>query len=239
MSCCSAPPNRSIYATGSLPSGEALDHPGGLALTRRALQLAALPAGARILDIGSGSGQTLRLLTSLGFRALGVDPAATSNSTFPCIRASAESLPLPDASIDAVLFECTLSLVEDQLQALRECARILVPGGRLLIADLYARAPENIHAIRALGRSCVAGMIVREELEPSLHAADFRIDLWEDHSPALREFVARFLLQGGDPRQLWGCSATSPDPDAIAQAMRSVRAGYFLLAATRPSGENP
>jgi arsenite methyltransferase len=231
MSCCSTLPDRSAYRTGML-SGEALAHPGRLALTRRALELARLEPGARVLDLGCGSGESLRLLASLGFRALGADPAAVS-CEYPCIPARAEFLPLPDASFDAVLLECSLSIMDKQKQVLDECARVLVPGGHVLVSDLYARAPAAICQVRALRRSCVSGMIVREELEAWLRDAGFSAYLWEDHSAALREFVARFLMQGGALAQLWGCNESPDGADAIAQAMRSVHAGYFLLMATR------
>ena len=227
MSGCCA----SVYSTGIMPSGDPLSHPGGSALTRRALEIACLPAGAGVLDIGCGSGESMRLLASLGYRPLGVDPAANGCLDFPHIRAEAEALPLPSASFEAVLLECSLSIMRTPRQAIRECARVLVPGGRLIVADLYARAPEAIRQVRALAHSCVAGMVVDEELELLLRDAGFRVDLWEDHSPALRTFVASYLMRGGTHDELWGCSGGSAE--VIAQAMRSVRAGYFLLLATR------
>ena len=41
-------------------------HPGGEGHTRRMLELAALPPGARILDMGAGAGETLRMLRAHG-----------------------------------------------------------------------------------------------------------------------------------------------------------------------------
>jgi arsenite methyltransferase len=237
VSCCSSQADHSAYRTGTLPSGESLAHPGGPALTRRALELAHLQPGARILDVGCGSGHSMHLLASHGFQALGVDPAA-GPWDFPCIRAHAESLPLPDASFAAVLLECSLSIMDRPQQVLSECARVLVNGGRLIVSDLYARAPGSLHQVRALGHSCISGMIVREEVESWLANVGFSLDLWEDHSPELREFVARFLLGGGSLPELWGCGASSDDAEAVVQAMRSVRAGYFLLIATRVPGES-
>lgn len=241
MSGCATPAERSVFATSLLPSGEALIHPGGLGLTRRALDLASLPAGARVLDVGCGAGESLRLLDSLGFHALGIDSAADGDIGSSCIRGTAESLPLPDASFDGVLVECSLSVMGRQRQAVSECARVLVPGGRLILCDLYARAPEAIQRVRALSRSCVAGILARADIEGWLRSAGFRLDLWEDHSAALREFVARFLMQGGEPHQLWGCNESSAGGSDVAEAMRAVRAGYFLLVASRASrpGENP
>ena len=50
-------------------------HPGGEEKTRRMLELAALPAGASVLDLGAGAGETLALLRALGYAARGIDLA--------------------------------------------------------------------------------------------------------------------------------------------------------------------
>ena len=48
-------------------------HPGGEAATRKLISLAALAPGARVIDLGAGDGDSVRLLRSLGFDAVGVD----------------------------------------------------------------------------------------------------------------------------------------------------------------------
>ena len=50
-------------------------HPGGDGHTRELLRLAALPRGARILDMGAGDGEALRLMRAEGFDAAGIDLA--------------------------------------------------------------------------------------------------------------------------------------------------------------------
>ena len=53
-------------------------HPGGEEHTLRMLELAGIPAGGRILDLGAGAGESLRLMQSLGYRAEGIDLAPRS-----------------------------------------------------------------------------------------------------------------------------------------------------------------
>ncbi len=229
MSDTCPPPDFAPYSTGILPdSGERLSHPGGLALSLRAMQLSGLIQGSRILDLGCGDGETLRLLHSLGFDAVGVDSQAACSGQAYRICSRAEALPLRDQSIDGILAECSLSVVEDRDQTLQECARVLVPDGRLIICDLYARNPAAIDQVRALSRSCIAGMIVREELEAELSKHGFRVDWREDHSQALREYVAHFLMYHNSLDTLWHCSGSSASAQDIQSAMKAARAGYFL-----------
>ena len=57
-------------------------HPGGEAHTRRMTELAALPGGARVLDMGAGAGEGVRLLRSLGLEETScIRPARTQAST--------------------------------------------------------------------------------------------------------------------------------------------------------------
>ena len=143
--------DRSAYETGRLAEGDTrIFRPGGLELTARAIALAHLGAGATILDLGCGVGDTLHYLQSLGIEAIGVDcandpatPDASSRDTRTRIVARAEALPLADGAADGVLAECSFSLFDDPDRALAECARVLVDSGRLMISDLYARNPER------------------------------------------------------------------------------------------------
>jgi len=232
--------DRSSYATGRVAgkNGGVL-RPGGLELTARGVTLAGLEAGATVLDLGCGAGDTVRYLRTLGMHAIGIDcetdsegQEARSPAPYAHIVTSAEELPFPDGSANGVLAECSLSVLQNQNDALAECARVLADGGRLIVTDLYARQPEAIAAVRALKGSCVSGMIVRRELEAMLVRHGLTCDLWEDHSQALRESAARFIFEHDSLAGIWGCGGEHT-AETIQIAMRAARAGYFLLIATR------
>ncbi|MGH2898237.1 MAG: class I SAM-dependent methyltransferase, partial [Solirubrobacteraceae bacterium] len=98
------------------------------------------PAGfARILDAGCGSGRNMVMLASRG-EVTGIEPAAASlraareRGAGPVLTGSLdEPLALADASFDLAVALDVLEHVQDDRAALRELARVLAPGGRLLV----------------------------------------------------------------------------------------------------------
>jgi SAM-dependent methyltransferase len=94
-------------------------------------------AGLRVLDLGAGTGKLTAVLVGLGADVTAVDPDQDMLAEFrrrlPSASArhgTAEAIPLPDASVDAVL--CGQSMHWFDLpRALPEIARVLAPGGVL------------------------------------------------------------------------------------------------------------
>lgn len=113
------------------------------------------PEGRRILDIGSGNGALITWLRREGALATGIEPnvpllraafartftGTNENLNDRWIAARAEALPLADGSVDAALFFNSLHHVEPAAQgaALVEAARVLRPGGDLLVIEPLAR----------------------------------------------------------------------------------------------------
>ncbi len=224
-------------------TGEVI-RPGGLALTDRAVRLCLLPAAAVVLDIGCGAGATVEhLRTRHRVAAFGIDPSASllgsgraRQEQLPLLRGTAERLPLADASVDAVIAECVLSLLDEPLRGLSELTRVLRPGGRLVLSDLYARTPQAAPALRGLpDRSCLRGAMGRPQLLGLLEAAGLRVTTWEDHSPELARFAVRLLWESGST-QLWCPPSSRTNPTGAAAAIRRARPGYFLLLADKAGG---
>ena len=97
-----------------------------------------LPAGARrILDLGAGTGKLTRALLHRGLEVTAVDPSAGMLAELrrvlpgvPALTGSAEAIPLPDHSVDAVVVGQAWHWVDPD-RAVPEVARVLTPGGRL------------------------------------------------------------------------------------------------------------
>ena len=131
--------------------------PGGVELTRRALAWCAsaglLAPGGLVLDFGSGAGATLRLLTQMGYCAVGLDkhaeakssadatPSADASQSDVCriVLADLERPPLAADSCDGIVCECVLSLLHNPLATLCAACRALRPGGVVVLSDLMLR----------------------------------------------------------------------------------------------------
>lgn len=102
-----------------------------------------IPKSAKILDVGAGEGALVERYLERGWDILGVDSAYESRHVK---RADLLSLPFDSGAFDAALCLDVLEHVElmDQPKALREIARVLKPGGSLLmsvpnLAHLHSR----------------------------------------------------------------------------------------------------
>ncbi len=219
--------------------GDAI-RPGGLALTQAALTACALPAGARILDIGCGLGPTVAYCREQGFAAVGLDASALllqkareRAASLPFIGALGQRLPFADATMDALFAECSLSLLGEVARAVVEFRRVLRPGGLLVVSDLYARLPEGIPLLRQLPLACcLSGALSPQELAETLAAQNFDLLLWEDHSEALRTFTARLIFSHGSLDQFWQCTTHgSISNGAVQEAIACSKPGYLLVVA--------
>jgi SAM-dependent methyltransferase len=141
----------------------------------------AVPRGARVLDVGCGTGRlSVALAEKEAARVWGVDPSpemveVASAKGVHAKRARAESLPFKRAWFDAVVFHLVIHLV-DRPAAFAEARRVLAPAGRLAIVtfDESHFATSWLSALfpslEAIDR---ARFPTQAELEAELHEAGF------------------------------------------------------------------
>jgi arsenite methyltransferase len=161
--------------------------------------VAELEEGETVLDLGSGGGIDVLLSAKrVGptGKAHGLDmtdemlalarenakKAGVENVQFH--KGYIEEIPLPDASIDAVISNCVLNLSGDKPRVLREVARVLRPGGRFAISDVIADEDmdEATRADMQQWTGCIAGALTRREFTSALADAGLTdIEIRETH----------------------------------------------------------
>ena len=180
----------------------------GAAFEREALT-ALLPPGWTVADLGCGAGTLSAALAPHVAKVIGVDQSAAMLRTarrrldgaanVELHRGELEALPLPAACCDAALAVLVLAYVAEVAPVLAEAARILRPGGRLVLVDLARHADEDFARRygqarlgftpadlgRALGAAGLSGATVRP-LPPEPGAKGPALLLATAHQPSKR-----------------------------------------------------
>lgn len=118
-----------------MPAADREDVEAGFAVADRPIQ--------RVLDVGGGTGRVARALTQ---DAVVVDASApmlakARDDGLPVVRGDAGDLPFPDESVDAIAIADALHHFPDVEAALADCARVLRPGGVLVVREFD---PETV-----------------------------------------------------------------------------------------------
>ena len=227
-----------------LTTGDTL-RPGGFFLTDLGVKHCDFLQGARVLDLGCGNGATVDRLVSLyQLRAVGLDMSekllglgTQKNPSLNLILGVGEDLPFEANHMDGIFAECTLSVMEDLDQVLKEIFRVLKPGGWLVINDVYARNPEGLKPLQKLNLdSCIRRALPKESLINQLVEHGFSIDYWSDHTNLLTQLMVNLIMTHGSMTEFWLISSScsgSFDPSLVQAAMKQAKMGYFQLIAQK------
>lgn len=151
-----------------------------------ALALSTNPYPHRVLDVGCGTGYLLRGLASRCRNAselAGMDPApsmiemaaaSADDQRLGFLIGVAEHLPYRANTFDLVVSSTSFDHWSDQQAGLSECARVLVPGGALLLVDQFSRWLALTLLLRR-GKART-----RKRVDPMLQCAGFRSIVWHD-----------------------------------------------------------
>jgi ubiquinone/menaquinone biosynthesis C-methylase UbiE len=167
----------------------------GAAIGRLVAELAGVAAGDRVLDVGCGPGSAARVAASRGAVVTAVDPAPLmlrvarylsrgqdgQRVTFE--EGTAEALPVSDQAITVAWAISSAHHWASVGAGLREMHRVLVPGGKLIIAERLAK-PDA----RGLGAHGFTAALAKEVIGDA-HTAGFTDALYQTHRAGRRTMI--------------------------------------------------
>jgi ubiquinone/menaquinone biosynthesis C-methylase UbiE len=181
-------------------------------LAREAADAMDVRAGLRYLDVGAGTGFISAEILSRGARPVAIDASPRMvealRARFPGVEAreaDAEHLPFPDASFDGAFSNMCLHHVEHPAAMVREMARVVRPGGRLVITDLDTHTHEFLrmeHRDRWMGfeRAEVQAWLEGAGLVKAAVGCSASTCCAQNSSKTERAKVSIFLATGTVPR---------------------------------------
>jgi ubiquinone/menaquinone biosynthesis C-methylase UbiE len=144
-----------------------------------------------LVDLGTGTGRILELFGARAARALGFD---VNHAMLAYARMKLErsglahaqvrhgdlyNVPLPDGAADAVVLHQVLHFLDDPAAAIAEAARLLAPGGKLLVVDF---APHELEFLREQQAHRRLGF-ARDQLDRLLESAGLKVERFRELSP--------------------------------------------------------
>lgn len=202
--------------------------------------------GMNVLDVGSGSGETVlgiaEKVAPTG-RAVGVDfseeavSLAMENMRKAGLEAvaefrvgEAESLPFEDGTFDAVISECVVCLVPDKQRVLEEKVRVLKHGGRVIMHDVVSRVemPEALRNDPTLYCQCVGGAVEIDKYKAMMEKAGLKDIKVIDCTRGVGTKMNSFIISA---------AVRLESDDQFGQVVDFVRkggVGYALFVGTKP-----
>lgn len=197
---------------GRMPAGYAAGralHPEAVETWRGVFSRWFAPLNPRLIaDTGSGTGRFSALLAeTLGARVVALEPAADMRAraqphpSVDQLAADAQSIPLRDASVDAVWMAYVIHHIPERTACARQIARVLSPGGRLLLVGGFPDLLGDITLFRFFPetRRIVSAFPTSRQVIAELTAVGLAFETVEPVSPrtanSLAEAAARTRLR--------------------------------------------
>lgn len=172
--------------------------------------------GEVCVDLGSGRGNdVIKMAEEVGEAGFvyGIDISegmiakAEANlakfevSNAKILKAELEHLPLEIDSVNCIISNCTINHATNKMAVWNEVFRILKPGGRFVVSDIYATSPipDQYRNDPEAVAECWAGAVTRDEYLTMLEEAGFRnIRIFEESKPYPKgqAEVASFTVSG-------------------------------------------
>jgi ubiquinone/menaquinone biosynthesis C-methylase UbiE len=166
-------------------------------------QLAAATAADTVLDLGTGVGFTAFTVASDAGRVIAADltPEMLAQAqglarerrleeTVEWILAAAERLPLADNSVPVITCRYASHHFHDLARALRELARVIQPGGRVVLCDVIAPEAPGMGEL----------MNEWEQVRDPTHVWDYRLSQWREELLPAAGFQVQDLVRGTNPQ---------------------------------------
>lgn len=234
--------------------------PGGLELTARLAEIAGLHNRSFLLDIACGRGTTSCFLCQeCGCRVVGIDLSSklvslarkkveveNLSSKVGFLLGDGEELPFKDSTFDVVMSECSFSLLPNKGSASVEIARVMKPGGRLVISDviLRGRISDGLRD-QITFSSCISGAESLDGYIKLFEAAGLVDPYVEDHSEEMKALAYRILISFGsfemfstrvseDSGESSGCCSTAACGVDWERLFKEAKPGYALISLVKP-----
>ena len=204
---------------------------------RLILELVGDVSGCRVLDMGCGDGEFAVELKKRGATLAGIDASAEmidaarhraklQNADIDFQVATAEHLPFPAGQFDVVTAVTILCFVDDAAPVFREIARVLRPGGRLVIGEL------GKWSTWAVGRRLRAWLGSRLWRQGRFRTANELRTLAQEAGLTVK------TVQGAVYYPRWGIAARALRRlEPALSRTTTIGAGFVALAASKPTGE--